>query len=145
MIVKFIPPAEVLPLRSLVLRDGMPQHLCVFDEDEWAETFHLGVIDTRDEQPKSILTAFPKKWQSLTGRGYQLRGMATHPDFQGMGLGAKLVRFLSTYLKEQGADYIWCNARVIAFPFYQKMGFQFLSDAFEIPEVGVHRAMYLLL
>jgi len=91
------------------------------------------------------LTAFPKKWQSLTGIGYQLRGMATHPDFQGMGLGAKLVRFLSTYLKEQGADYIWCNARVIAFPFYQKMGFQFLSDAFEIPGVGVHRAMYLLL
>jgi len=145
MIVKFVPPAEVLPLRSLVLRNGMPEQLCRFHEDEWAETFHLGVIDTRDEQPKSILTAFPKKWPSLEGEGYQLRGMATHPDFQGMGLGAKLVRFLIAYLKEQGADYIWCNARMVAFPFYQKIGFQFLSDEFEIPEVGLHRAMYLLL
>jgi ribosomal protein S18 acetylase RimI-like enzyme len=143
MIVKFIPPEEVLPLRSLVLRDGKPYELCVFDGDGRPDTFHLGLIDEEDDLPKSVLTAFPQARDGFIGLGYQLRGMATHPDFQGKGLGNQLVNFLIVYLRGQGVSYVWCNARKVAFRFYQNLGFEFISDDFEVPGIGIHRAMYL--
>ncbi|QNL52334.1 GNAT family N-acetyltransferase [Olivibacter sp. SDN3] len=145
MTIKFIPPAEVLPLRSLVLRNGKLYGLCVFKEDERPDTIHLGMIDEGDNEPKCILTAFPQKKDGYEGIGYQLRGMATHPDFQGRGLGNQLVNFLAVYLKGQQVSYLWCNAREIAFRFYQNLGFEFVSDEFEVPEIGLHRVMYLRL
>jgi len=145
MTVKFIPSEEVLPLRSLVLRDGKSYEFCRFDEDDRPETIHLGVIDDNDDKPKGILTAFPLVRDGFNGLGYQLRGMATHPAFQGMGLGAKLVDFLIGYLRGQDVAYIWCNAREVAFPFYEKLGFTFISKEFDVADIGVHRTMCLLL
>lgn len=143
MTIKFIPSAEVLPLRSSVLRNRKPYDLCVFKEDERPETIHLGVIDEHDNQPKCVLTAFPQKKDGYEGKGYQVRGMATHPDFQGQGLGNQLVNFLVVYLKGQGVSYLWCNARKVAFRFYQNLGFEFVSEEFDVPGIGLHRVMYL--
>lgn len=143
MIVKFIPPEEVLPLRSQVLRDGKSSEYCVFDEDTRPDTFHLGLIDEEDDVPKCVVTAFPQVRDGFAGIGYQLRGMATHSDFQGKGLGNQLVNFLIVYLRGQGASYVWCNAREAAFRFYQNLGFEFISENFEVPGIGTHRVMYL--
>lgn len=143
MIVKFIPPEEVLPLRSSVLRNGKAYDFCGFDEDTRPETFHLGLIDESDNTPKSVLTAFPQARDGFAGIGYQLRGMATHPDFQGKGLGNQLINFLIVYLRGQKVSYVWCNARKAAFRFYQNVGFEFISDDFEVSDIGIHRVMYL--
>ena len=144
MTIKFISATAVLPLRSLVLREGKPYALCQFDEDDRPDTIHLAVVDD-DEQPRCILTAFPKACEGFDGLGYQLRGMATHPAFQGRGLGAALVSFLIGHLREQAVSYIWCNARKLAFPFYEKLGFGFLSPEFDVAGIGPHRSMYLQL
>ncbi|MEH6308909.1 GNAT family N-acetyltransferase [Olivibacter sp. CPCC 100613] len=143
MTVKFIPKEEVLPLRSLVLRDGKPNEFCVFPEDSRPETIHMGVIDDRDDQPKCVLTAFPQAFQDKDGYGFQLRGMATHPGYQRKGLGKQLVTQLINYLKQEEVTYVWCNARQVAFSFYQSIGFEFVSEAFDVPEIGPHKTMCL--
>jgi ribosomal protein S18 acetylase RimI-like enzyme len=69
--------------------------------------------------------------------------MATYPEFQSKGLGSQLLRFAFAYLQEKEVAYVWCNAREAAFPFYQNLGFIFISESFEIPGIGPHKAMYL--
>jgi hypothetical protein len=44
-------------------------------------------------------------------------------------------------VKGSGAKYLWCHAREIAYPFYEKMGFRYISEPFDIPIIGVHRTM----
>ncbi|MBS7566282.1 GNAT family N-acetyltransferase [Mucilaginibacter sp. Bleaf8] len=140
--VKFISGKDVLPLRNEVLRDGRLQlHECVFSGDELAESFHLGYF--RDEQLVCVASFHSQDYKEYTGRGYQLRGMATAPGYQGKGLGTQLVNFATVYLKGQGANYMWCNARKVAVSFYQNSGFEVISDEFEISGIGPHYVMYL--
>ncbi|MDQ1141913.1 GNAT family N-acetyltransferase [Pedobacter agri] len=141
--VKFILPEEVLPLRSLVLRNGKPLQECVFDGDTAYDTFHLGYVE--DGQIRSIASLMRNDFFPDDGEGYQLRGMATHPDFGGRGYGAALINFAVEYLKEYNTDYLWCNARSTAATFYKKLGFINESLEFDIPGIGFHYEMRLKL
>jgi ribosomal protein S18 acetylase RimI-like enzyme len=69
--------------------------------------------------------------------------MATAHSFQGKGIGNKLVNFAIVYLRGQHINYVWCNARQKAFKFYTSLGFEFISDFFDIPNIGPHKQMYL--
>jgi GNAT superfamily N-acetyltransferase len=139
--VKFILPEEVLPLRSLVLRNGKPFEACVFEGDLAYDTFHLGFL--KDGEIKSIATFMRNDFFPEEGEGYQLRGMATHPDAVGNGYAAALVTFAIEYLKEYKTDYLWCNARSMAAAFYKKIGFTTESLEFDIPGIGFHYEMKL--
>ena len=141
--VKFILPEEVLPLRSLMLRNGKPLEECVFDGDTAYDTFHLGYLF--NGEIKSVATFMRNDFFPEDGEGYQLRGMATHPDFGGQGFGAALINFAIDYLKEYNTDYLWCNARSSAAPFYKKIGFINESPEFDIPGIGFHYEMRLKL
>lgn len=139
--VKFIQPEEVLPLRSLVLRNGKPFSECIFDGDKEYDTFHLGFVV--NDQIRSIASFMKNDFFEGQGSGYQLRGMATHPDFGGKGYGAALIVFAVEYLKEYQTDYLWCNARSSAASFYKKLGFLTDSPEFDIPGIGFHYEMKL--
>ncbi|WP_316804033.1 GNAT family N-acetyltransferase [Pedobacter nototheniae] len=139
--VKFIQSDEVLPLRSLVLRNGKPFSECIFEGDDQYDTFHLGFVV--DDQVKSIASFMKNDFFEDQGSGYQLRGMATHPDFGGKGYGAALILFAVDYLKEYQTDYLWCNARSSAASFYKKLGFSTDSPEFDIPGIGFHYEMKL--
>lgn len=141
--VKFILPEEVLPLRSMVLRNGKPFQDCVFDGDKAYDTFHLGYIS--DGQIRSIASLMRNDFFPGEGEGYQLRGMATHPDYGGRGYGAALINFAVEYLKEYNTNYLWCNARSTAATFYKKLGFINESPEFDIPGIGFHYEMRLKL
>lgn len=69
--------------------------------------------------------------------------MATSAAHRGTGMGNKLVNFGIVYLRGQKVNYIWCNARKKAFKFYLGLGFEFVSDEFEIAGIGPHKVMYL--
>ena len=140
--IRFIQAADVLPLRAAVLRNGqrLPQD-CVFPGDDDPESFHVGV--EQDEQLVCVASFLPQARDGYPGKGFQLRGMATYPEHQSKGLGSQLVRFALAHLQQNDVDYIWCNAREKAFRFYQSLGFEFISEAFEIPGIGLHKAMYL--
>ncbi len=141
--VKFILPEEVLPLRSLMLRNSKPFEECIFDGDNAYDTFHLGYI--ADNEIRSVATFMRNDFFPEDGEGYQLRGMATHPDFGGRGFGAALINFAVDYLKEYHTDYLWCNARSTAALFYKKIGFINESPEFDIPGIGFHYEMRLKL
>lgn len=141
--VKFILPLEVLPLRSLVLRNKKPLQECVFHGDEAYDTFHLGYL--ANGEIRSVASFMRNDFFPGDGEGYQLRGMATHPDFGRKGYGAALINFAVEYLKEYNTNYLWCNARSSAATFYKRLGFINESPEFDIPGVGIHFEMRLKL
>ncbi len=142
MLVKFIKAADTYPLRLKVLRPGGVEEDCHFANDRLEGAFHHGV-HVGDERI-SVASFYPEKQHTLNGwKQYRLRGMATEPEHQGKGAGKRLMTFAIEHIKAQRADMIWCNARVIAIPFYEKMGFEIKGDQFEIPGIGPHFLMTL--
>jgi len=139
--IKFINTEDTLALRSLVLREGNVLELCRFEGDDDVNSFHMGYY--RDEELICIGSFHKQAKEGYMGEGYQLRGMATHFDYQGKGIGNQLLNFAIIYLRGQKINYIWCNARINACGFYLGMGFEIISDEFEINGVGPHREMYL--
>lgn len=139
--VKFISAKEVLPLRSMMLRNGKSFEHCIFEGDDAYDTFHLGY--ELGGEIRSIATFMRNDFFENQGEGYQLRGMATHSDYSGKGYGKALVDFAIEYLKEYHTNYLWCNARSTAAPFYKKIGFTTESPEFDIPGIGFHYEMKL--
>ncbi len=141
--VRFITAEETLPLRSGVLRQGAPASDCHFQGDEDAGTFHMGYVSP-EGMIVSILSSQCEPLESYPGVGYRLRGMATHLDWRGKGIGSLLLTAAIEHLTDVlGTDYLWCNARKVAYDFYSHLGFDFISEEFEIPNIGPHRVMCL--
>ena len=139
--IKFISAEDTLTLRSSILREGLDPELCRFEGDEAELSFHLGYF--KDEILVCIASFHQQGREGFNETGYQLRGMATLADYQGTGIGNQLVNFSIVYLRGQKANYVWCNARKLAFRFYTGLGFEFISEEFDIPGIGMHKAMYL--
>ncbi|SKB39370.1 Acetyltransferase (GNAT) domain-containing protein [Parapedobacter luteus] len=143
--IRFINAQETLSLRSAVLRVGAPLSDCHFQGDNLETTFHMGYL-SGDGDTVCILTCQLEALEGHPGTGYRLRGMATHPDWRGKGIGTELlnaaINHLATGLM---ADYLWCNARRVAYDFYRQLGFTTLSAEFEIPGIGPHSVMHLAL
>ncbi len=143
--IKFITAMDTLPLRSRVLRNGESLDACHFQGDVDPDTFHMGYLSPENEVV-CILTCQLESMEQYDGLGYRLRGMATHPEWQGKGIGSQLLKAAINHLAHEiKADYLWCNARRVAYDFYQNLAFEFLSEEFEIPGIGPHKVMYLKL
>ncbi|MXV13854.1 GNAT family N-acetyltransferase [Hufsiella ginkgonis] len=147
--IKFITTGETLAIRNEVLREGkLAPAQCIFPGDDGEGAFHLGYFH---EGVLACIATFHKQDLTPGNRvkihegavGYQVRGMATLPEFRGQGFGNKVVNFAIVYLRGQKVNYIWGNARKIALPFYKALGFEFISDEFEILGIGPHKVMYL--
>ena len=142
MMIKFLKTEEILSLRNIILREGkLKPEECIFLNDDHPDTFHLGFI--QNHNPICVVTFHHQNHPDYVGDAYQLRGMATALEYQGKGIGNKLVNFSIVYLRGKGVNYIWCNARQKAFKFYQSLGFEFISEEFDIPGIGPHKVMYL--
>jgi len=67
--------------------------------------------------------------------------MGTIPEVRGAGAGAAIVEFASAWCRQRDVKWLWCDAREVAFGFYQKMGFDFVSGPYQVPTIGTHRMM----
>lgn len=141
MRIRFIRTEQTYPLRLLVLRPGGVEEDCHWANDRLADGFHLA---TRiGEHIIAIGSFYPEKHDMIRGwKQYRLRGMATHPEFQGQGAGKRLLEFAVDHLRAQHADSLWCNARKSAVDFYLRAGFIIEGDEFDIPGIGAHFLMY---
>lgn len=140
MRIKFIKAQDTWPLRHRVLRPHQAIEDCDYPNDRNPESFHLGVFI--GEHLIGIGSFYAEKHEALKGwKQYRLRGMATHPEFQGQGAGGKLLRFAFEHLHAQKADLLWCNARENALRFYQDLGFTVLGEPFTIAGIGEHYVM----
>jgi predicted GNAT family N-acyltransferase len=133
---------QTYPLRSLVLRPGLPLSACEFAGDREKLSFHLGLW--HQEQLLGIASFMPEEHPLIISlKQYRLRGMATHPQYQGQGLGKKLIQQSLVYLRDQKTTHLWCHAREKAVDFYLSIGFGILTpEFFEIPSVGPHQTLF---
>jgi len=137
--VNYIGTAEALDLRNRVLRNNAGFDQCVFPTDESPGNFHLGKLIA--DKIVSIATFYPEDHKGHGAGGFRLRGMATDPAFSGRGYGSELIKFAINELRSANASYIWCHARSSAAGFYLKLGFEVISDEFEVPGIGPHFVM----
>jgi ribosomal protein S18 acetylase RimI-like enzyme len=125
------------PLWRDVLREGRP----VARLADPAGTFHL-VARTPDGGLAGVVRFSPAPCPWRPARApWQLRGMATDPSLRGAGVGRALVTEGLARLAALGADLVWCDARVPAVGFYERMGFDVVTDRFDKPEGGPHVGM----
>jgi GNAT superfamily N-acetyltransferase len=140
--IRFIKVEELLAIRNEVLREGkLPPEGCRFPTDNVEGAFHLGYY--QDGELVCIASFHPQNYGDFGGTGYQLRGMAAIEKYRGRGFGSRLLNFGIVYLKGQRANYLWCNARKKALPFYLNIGFEVISPEFEVPVIGPHYVLYV--
>ncbi len=138
---KLISLAELLPLRHQVLRPFATIDECENPGDSDPTTFHVGVFIG----PRLVsIATFVNEGRDdfLYGQAYRLRGMATDDAYQKQGCGALALSWGLDRLRKQHTDFVWCKARVKAFSFYERMGFVFWGEFFDIPKIGPHKIMY---
>ena len=139
-VVREISAAETWPLRLLVLRPNRPISAAQFPGDDLPTTKHFGAF--LNHELVGIASLFSAELPERAGeKALQLRGMATAPEVRGAGCGKALVIACEAFTRDTGLKLIWCNARTSAVGFYQKLGWQIVSEEFEVPDVGPHFRM----
>lgn len=129
--------ARVVALRQAVLRTPLGLQYSAADLAAEHDQFHLALFD--DETP---LASVILQWQQDAQA--KMRQMAVDPAYQGMGLGAQLVKALEAEAARRRVRRIVLHARASALGFYERLGYTCVGDAFE--EVGLpHRRMEKML
>lgn len=140
MQVKQIDAKDTITLRHSILRAGYDISTCHYEGDDNDGTFHLGAYV--DDKLASIASFYldnhPKIDETYQ---FRLRGMATLDKFRGQGLSSALLKTAFPLIKQNHVKTLWCNARVDAVEFYKKVGFEVVSDVFDIPDIGPHCVM----
>jgi GNAT superfamily N-acetyltransferase len=132
--------AEVLALRHQELRPGLPVAAALFDGDDAPTTSHYGAFLVDGGENVGCASLMTAPWRDEPA--LQLRGMATRADLVRTGIGSALLRFVEDDVRRAGGPrLLWCNARVPAVPFYERLGWTVGSTRFEIASVGPHHAM----
>lgn len=138
-----ISASDTYPLRQQVLVPDHDLQKAKFEHDDDEDiSFHLGAF--KDGNLVSVASfyyernpLFPDQHQ------YQLRGMATLPEYRNLGLSSELLNMAFPIIKQNFCTLLWCNARVSAVGYYEKVGFKkYNGDVFEIEDIGPHVLMY---
>lgn len=143
-----IPPTLTHPLRQAVLRPGQPTSTLIYPSDDLPSTLHLGLFgpDTPSNEPLGIASFYDTPMPDEGRLGdWRLRGMAVAEGRRGLGIGRRLVEVGLEHIRKRGGTRLWCNARVSAKPFYEKLGFTVRGDVFDIPTIGPHYLMAIKL
>lgn len=117
-----------LLLRYRVLR--IPLGLTFTAEDLAKDKYdtHIGLFEADRIYATLILT-------NSGGGSIKMRQVAVDEDMQGRGLGRHLVLFAENHAKKEGYKLIHCNARDLAKPFYEKLGYKVSGNSFI--EIGI--------
>ena len=129
---------ELIDLRHVVLRAGMPREAAVFPGDDRPDSRHYGAF--QNGRAVGCATFHVSQWEGEPA--WQLRGMAVAKDWCGRGVGREMLRRVEADLRRASPiRQLWCNARVPASGFYQKLGWVVCSAPFDIPTAGPHVKM----
>jgi predicted GNAT family N-acyltransferase len=127
------------PLRKAVLRPDGGEVVWAGDEDP--ATFHLAAR-APDGRIVGVVRFSPAAcpWRPAADP-WQLRGMATDATVRGSGAGRALVAAGLKAVAARGGDLLWCDARMAAVGFYERMGFTVVTEPYDKPGIGPHLGM----
>lgn len=138
--IRLVKPHETYGLRHSILRPHQPIEACRYDGDFSVSAFHLGGFVSNNIV--CILSGYEEAHADITAtKPFRLRAMATAPQLRRQGWAREVLLQAEKEVRARGGDYIWFNAREVAFPFYESMGYRYLSDMFEIVPIGPHKIM----
>lgn len=112
-----------LALRDVVLRK--PLGLSLFDENLEPEVHdvHIGAFINNKIVGVLILTR-------LSANEVKMRQVAVDENHRGEEIGRQMVLYSEEYSKNSGYTTILLNARKSAVGFYEKLGYEMISDGF---------------
>ena len=119
---------QALSLRNQILRKPLGLDIANDDLSGEKDEIHLGYIEKN--ALIGVLTFRPIQ----KGR-VKMRQVAVMDTYQGQGLGRKLIEQSESYIKNLGYEVIELNSRLYAKGFYEKMGYEVISEVFQ--EVGI--------
>ncbi len=139
VVVEEVPAGVTYPLRGAVLRQGRAVEM---PGDADPSTFHLAAR-TAQGQVVGVVRFHPAPcpWRPGARAAWQLRGMATDPAVRGTGAGRALVHEGLVRVAARGGDLVWCDARMAAAGFYERMGFTRVTDPYDMAAIGPHVGM----
>ena len=139
--VKEIKPKDCYFIRHQVLWQHKSFDDCGIDIDDQAGAFHLGAY--KGDELICVASFFKQSQAKFSKQHqYRLRAMATLSSSQNTGAARALLNTAFKILKDKDQDLLWCDARIIATGFYEKLGFKKLGDTYSIPIIGLHYLMY---
>ncbi len=127
---------DIRPLRHRVLRPGQGYEETAYPGDDLPDTVHFGAFD--GNRLVGIASLYR---EDRSAPGWRLRGMATDDAVRGTGFGGALLAACIDHVAAAGGGELWCNARMVAVGFYQRAGFEIVSDEFDVPGIGAHVVM----
>lgn len=143
--IALITAEETLPLRQAVLRPQCKISDLCFEGDNHTSAYHWGAFD--EQRLIGICTIFPDPspthLDTTDKFWFRIRGMAVLPEYQGQGIGQKLLEQAFQQISKSTAkvDGMWCNARFNATGLYKKFGMATQGELFEVPLAGPHYYM----
>ncbi|MBO6513126.1 MAG: GNAT family N-acetyltransferase [Phycisphaerales bacterium] len=141
--VSLIPSTDTYSLRQRVLRPNLTIDEVAMDHDDAPDSFHVGAVDEH-ERVIAIMTVMRDFVPETDRHAWRIRGMASDPDVRGSGCGGAVLRFGLEHAWDLNQELpVWCNARRVAYGFYERYGFRFASDEFDIPGIGPHKVMII--
>lgn len=140
-LVKEINSKDSYSIRHQVLWQHKSFDDCGIDVDDQPDTFHLGAY--KGDKLICVASFFKQTQAKFSEKNqYRLRAMATLSSAQNTGAARALLNTAFQILKEKGQDLLWCDARIIATGFYEKLGFEKSGDQYSIPIIGLHYLMF---
>ncbi|MBF0298207.1 MAG: GNAT family N-acetyltransferase [Oligoflexia bacterium] len=135
---------DAYPLREKLFtpKGGQSQvDLSKFNKDMDDKTFHLGAFI--DQVLVSVASFYFSKHPDISSPyQYQIRGLATFPDYRNKGVASTLVKTAYPIITQNQASLLWCSSRIDSVSFFINLGFRPIGGPFEIIEVGQQQLMY---
>lgn len=125
------------------------------DIDESKGAIHLAAFN--GEEVVGVASLFLQNCDRFPGffegdKVYRLRAMGVLNKVQGKGVGAAIIQEAMRIIEEEGVKVLWCDAREVAWGFYERCGFEFASgvegyecEAYTVPNIGLHKMMFMRL
>lgn len=110
--IRIIRPEQTHALRHQVLWPDRPLSFVQLEED--AQGLHYGAFV--HQEVIGVISVFSE------GGIHRFRKFAVHPDYQGKGIGTALLTHVISQIRMEGGTQLWCDARVSAIPFYERLG-----------------------
>lgn len=126
---------DLLVLRNKMLRE--PLGMDLFEEDLSRDKEDFIITAYSNDKMVGCVMLKP-----LNDKEIKLRAMAVDESVQGKGIGSRLVENAEDMARQKGYETIVLNARLVAKEFYQKQGYDAVSDEFievSIPHIAMQK------